>query len=231
MGETTEIDVPVKQLLLFITAFALFLLPADLWSQIYMYVDAQGVRHFTNAPTGSQYKPVKLRRLNNETGRRPVPVSRRYAGKPGNPSQYDAYIRQAAQSYKLDPLLIKAIIKVESDFNRYAVSSCGAQGLMQLMPETAYDMRVDNVFDPVQNIHGGSRYMKKLLNIYNNDLSLSLAAYNAGPGKVAVNGSLPDIRETQEYVRRVIMHYRHYQENAAAGRSKKIRVGKLVTAN
>lgn len=196
-----------------------------------MYVDANGVKHFTNAPTGSQYKPVNLRRLNNEPGRRPVPVSRRYAGKPGNSADYEKYIRKAALLYQLDPLLIKAMIKVESDFNQYAVSSSGAQGLMQLMPETARDMRVANVFDPHQNIHGGSKYMKKLLDTYNNDLRLSLAAYNAGPGNVAINGSIPNIRETREYVRRVIEHYRHYQDKAAAERSTKIRVGKLVTAN
>jgi len=230
LGEKKEIEKIVKKLLL-IVVLVLFLLPLKLWSQIYMYVDEQGVKHFTNAPANGRYQPVKLKRLNNEPGERPVPVSFKYQGSPGSPELYEKYIRMAAVKHKLDPSLIKAIIKVESDFNRYAVSSSGARGLMQLMPETARDMKVDDAFDPLQNIHGGSRYIKQLLNAYENDLSLSLAAYNAGPGNVATNGPLPKIRETREYVQRVIRYYRHYQEQAAGDSSKKIRVGKLVTAN
>lgn len=222
----------MKTLLLCIAASLILLLPLPLWSQIYVYVDEQGVRHYTNAPTSGRYKPVKLRRLNNEPRQRPVSASHSYGkGSSGNPALYEEYIRQASLTHGLDPLLVKAIIKVESDFNRYAVSSSGAQGLMQLMPETARDLRVENPFDPLQNINGGTRYFKNLLNTYDNDLSLSLAAYNAGPGRVEINGSLPRIRETREYVQRVIMHYRAYQQNSSTNGSKKIRVGKLVTAN
>lgn len=222
----------MKALLICIAASFIFLPPQTLWSQIYMYVDEQGVRHYTNVPTSDRYKPVKLRRLNNEPGGRPVSVSHtRGKGSSGSPAQYEEFITRAALTYKLDPLLIKAIIKAESDFNRYAVSSSGAQGLMQLMPETARDMRVDNPFDPLQNINGGTRYFRNLFDIYDNDLSLSLAAYNAGPSRVAVNGPLPRIQETREYVRRVIMYYHSYQQDFAAGGSKQIRVGRLVTAN
>ncbi|MDH3329725.1 MAG: lytic transglycosylase domain-containing protein [Desulfobulbaceae bacterium] len=222
----------MKKLLLIIAASCSFLLPGDLWSQIYMYEDAHGVRHYTNVPTSSRYKPVKLRGLNNEPRRRPVPVTGKYSrGSSGNSAMYENHISRAALTHELDPLLIKAIIKAESDFNQYAVSSSGAQGLMQLMPETARDMRVDNPFDPLQNINGGTRYFKNLLNIYDNDLTLSLAAYNAGPGKVAINGPLPRIRETREYVQRVIRFYRSYQQTAPAERSKKIKVRKLLTAN
>lgn len=219
-------------MLLCIAAVSILLLPLTLWSQIYVYVDEQGVRHYTNVPTSGRYKPVKLRRLNNEPRTRPVPGNHAYGRRSaGSPDSYEAYISKAAAAHKLDPLLIKAIIKVESDFNRYAVSSSGAQGLMQLMPETARDLRVDNPFDPRQNINGGTRYFKNLLMTYDNDLSLSLAAYNAGPGRVALRGPLPSIPETREYVRRVIMHYRSYQQASAAGSSNTIRVGKLVTAN
>lgn len=220
----------MKTLLLCIAAFFSILLPCDLWSQIYVYVDEQGTRHYTNAPTSNRYEEVNLRRLNNEPRRRPV--SRKYGkGTVGNPARYEKYILSAAKVHKLDPLLIKAIIKAESDFNRYAVSSSGAQGLMQLMPETAQDMRVDNPFDAQQNINGGTRYFKNLLNAYGNDLSLSLAAYNAGPGRVNKRGPLPRIRETREYVQRVIKFYRSYQRNAQTTSSNTIRVRKLVTAN
>ncbi|MDW7771322.1 MAG: lytic transglycosylase domain-containing protein [Desulfobulbaceae bacterium] len=207
------------------------MLPLPLWSQIYMYVDADGVRHYTNAPSSDRYKPVKLRRLNNEQGRYPLPVHHGETAS-GNPALYEQYIEKAAVMYKLDPLLIKAIIKVESDFNRYAVSSSGAQGLMQLMPGTARDMQVDNPFDPRQNINGGTRYFKYLLDTYENDLSRSLAAYNAGPSRVALNGPLPGIPETREYVRRVISSYRSYQQMAAAGGMDTIHKDKkLLTAN
>lgn len=223
----------MKPLLPGIAVFLVLLLPPTLWAQIYVYVDEQGVRHYTNAPTSSRYKPVELRRLNNEPGGRPVTFSNSRSGRgsSGNPALYEEYIRQASTRHGLDPLLVKAIIKVESDFNRYAVSTSGAQGLMQLMPETARDLRVDNPFDPLENINGGTRYLKNLLNAYGNDLSRSLAAYNAGPSRVAANGPLPGIRETREYVRRVIKYYRFYQQMSAEDGSQKKRVGKLVTAN
>ena len=104
---------------------------------------------------------------------------------------------------------------------------------MQLMPETARDMRVGNPFDPAQNIYGGTRYFRNLLNSYDGDLALSLAAYNAGPGRVAKNGPLPKIPETREYVRRVIQLYRSYQQSTstAVSMSKNINVRKLVTVN
>jgi len=221
----------MKALLLCMAASLILLLPLSLLAQIYVYVDQQGVRHYTNVPANGRYKPVKLRRLNNEPGGRPVVSRVNGRGPSGNPALYEKFIRKAASTHQLDPLLVKAVIKVESDFNCYAVSSSGAKGLMQLMPKTALDMRVDDPFDPLQNINGGTRYLKNLLDTYGNDLSLSLAAYNAGPGRVAVNGPLPGIRETREYVRRVIECYRTYQQASTSDGSKKIRVGKLVTAN
>ena len=131
----------------------------------------------------------------------------------------------------VDPLLIKAIIKVESDFNQYAISTSGARGLMQLMPGTARDMRVHNAFDAVQNINGGTRYFKNLLNSYEGNLTLSLAAYNAGPGRVAKNGPVPQIPETRKYINKVIRYYRSYQQNTPLYKSKNITVRKLVTVN
>lgn len=216
----------LKKLLLIIAASFPWLMPPDLGAELYVYEDAQGVKHYTNVPTDGRYKPVRLGRINNEPKRRPV-VSRAT----GNPAWYKEYIQNAATTNDLDPLLIKAIIKVESDFDQNAVSSSGAQGLMQLMPETASDMRVINPFDPQQNINGGSKYFKKLLGMYDNNLKLSLAAYNAGPSKVPQNGPIPRIKETKNYVSRVIKYYHSYQETASANISDNIRVQKMVTIN
>jgi len=204
-------------------------------AEIYVYVDEEGVSHYTNVPTNRRFKPVRLESLNTPRGRPAEKVQRKgYLTNRGhNPARYDSHISRAAHSNMIDPLLIKAIIKAESDFDQYAVSHSGAQGLMQLMPETARDLRVANPFDPAQNIAGGTRYFSNLLKSYDGDLSRSLAAYNAGPGRVAKNGPLPRIAETREYVRRVIHNYRSYQQSAdiAPTLSDNITVRKLVTVN
>jgi soluble lytic murein transglycosylase-like protein len=126
-------------------------------------------------------------------------------------NRYNRHINSAASRYQVDPLLIKAIVKVESDFNQYAVSEKGALGLMQLMPDTIQDMQVLNPFDPEDNIHGGTRYLKKNLERFGNDLELSLAAYNAGPEKVRARGRVPDFPETKHYVKKVLENYRRLQ--------------------
>jgi soluble lytic murein transglycosylase-like protein len=116
-------------------------------------------------------------------------------------------IKNTGQRHGLDPDLIHSVIRAESGGNPRAVSAKGAGGLMQLMPATAKDLNVANVFDPVQNVDGGTRYLRQLLGLYNNDLQLALAAYNAGPEKVAVYKGVPPYRETREYVARVISEY------------------------
>lgn len=214
-----------------------FCLAPRVQAEIYVYVDKDGISHYTNTPTDSRYKPVRLESINPNrsaptvSARKTWQQGRRLS--PQNPAAYEQHIRKAALSHMIDPLLIKAIIRAESNFDPNAVSTKGAQGLMQLMPGTAKRMRVRNAFDPMQNIAGGTRYLRDLLDSYDGNLTLSLAAYNAGPGNVAKNGPLPKIPETREYVRRVIGHYRSYQQSAAApaSLSKKITVGKLVTIN
>lgn len=119
----------------------------------------------------------------------------------------DKAINEAALKHNVDPNLVRALIKVESNFNASAVSRKGAMGLMQLMPQTARTLRVDNPFDPRQNVDAGVRHLKELLTNYNGDVPLSLAAYNAGQGAVARNNGIPPYRETKNYVKRITELY------------------------
>jgi soluble lytic murein transglycosylase-like protein len=119
------------------------------------------------------------------------------------PEQVDAAIEQAASRHNLDPNLVRAVIKVESDFNPNAVSRKGAMGLMQLMPNTARQLNVTNPFDPAQNVDAGVRHLKKLLENYGGDVKLTLAAYNAGTGAVARSAGIPRFTETRKYVKRI----------------------------
>lgn len=128
-----------------------------------------------------------------------------------NPSSFDQLIEDASGKYSLDPALVKAVIHAESNFNPRATSKAGAQGLMQLMPGTASGLGVQDSYDPAQNVEGGTRLLKRLLNKYDQNVSLALAAYNAGSGAVDKYGGIPPYAETQRYVPRILSLYKTYR--------------------
>lgn len=117
---------------------------------------------------------------------------------------YSSIIKQAAQKYDLPEKLISSVIRQESNFNANVVSGAGAQGLMQLMPGTAKFLGVTNSFDPLQNIMGGAKYIRQMLNQFDGNIEHALAAYNAGPGNVKKHGGIPPFKETQQYVTKVL---------------------------
>ena len=130
-------------------------------------------------------------------------------------SRYTSLIDEAAQLYQLPHSFIRAVMRVESDFNPEVVSRAGAMGLMQLMPKTARSMGVSDPFDARQNILGGARYLRILANRFKGDLVLTVAAYNAGEGAVEKHNGIPPYKETQRYVRRVLKHYYAYRGGSA----------------
>jgi hypothetical protein len=186
-------------------------------AQMFRYVDKDGVLHFTNVPTlPNQVKtptlpPYAANLVNNSrlAAPRPYYPLRSFLPlcNPLNQSLYDPHIKFACQRYGLDYNLVKAVIRAESAFDPAALSPKGAMGLMQLMPETSRDLGVVNPFDPNQNIDGGARYLKFLLNRFDNNVLFALAAYNAGPEAVEKHGGIPPYEETRNYVRRVLDFY------------------------
>ena len=132
-----------------------------------------------------------------------------------NRSAFDDEIQAAAQVFTVDDALIRAIIHAESAYQPDALSPKGAQGLMQLMPETQKELQVVDVFNPINNIEGGTLYLSRLLDQFGDDVELAAAAYNAGPGAVRQYGGVPPYRETREYVRRVKILYRRYRSTGS----------------
>jgi len=166
-------------------------------AEVYKYVDEDGVVCYTDAPFGQ-----KSERMEGDT----VSSNRRKADVPTR-TDFSGYVHQAAAKYDLEPELIKAVITTESNGNHRAVSRKGAIGLMQLMPATANDLNVMNPFNPEENIEGGTRYLKQLLERFNGNLTLALAAYNSGPKTVEKYGAVPPISETRQYVKKVFSLY------------------------
>jgi len=147
-------------------------------------------------------------------------VSANARGRQSSPEEIDAAIVMAAARHNVDPNLVRAVVKVESNFNSNAVSRKGAMGLMQLMPATARELKVKNPFDPEQNVDAGVRHLKYLLENYGGDVKLTLAAYNAGSGAVARSAGIPHYAETQNYVRRITNLYYGGFDFAPSGTSR-----------
>jgi hypothetical protein len=200
--------------------------PGSADADIYSYVDKDGIVHFATNPKGDSrfelyVKSTSKRSKGTKFTGTPVPPSDR---SPERFTRYDKWIRQAATLYQLPEEFVRAVIKVESDYDPRAVSSAGAMGLMQLMPETATRMQVRDAFDPRENIFGGVRYLRILANLFNGDLDLTIAAYNAGEGAVERAKGIPNYPETRDYVVRVRTYYSAYRSTADVNAASMIRV-------
>ncbi|HWR97765.1 MAG TPA: transglycosylase SLT domain-containing protein [Candidatus Methanoperedens sp.] len=188
-------------------ALALLALAAPAAATLYSYTDEDGITHYTNLPSDPRFRKVP--------GSTPPPAA-------GGGSacleaeRYEGEITRLATDHGVDPALVKAVIKAESNYDNRAISRKGALGLMQLMPETARLRNVDNPFNPSENIEGGVRHLKYLLSTFD-DLRLVLAAYNAGENAVRKYGGVPPFPETKNYVAAVLSHYGRYSGLVAGG--------------
>lgn len=194
-------------------AAALFILGAsaiDLaQAGIYTFTDANGVIHFTNKPSDPRYAGMTRVRYRTPSGNASASVTPLIDDAP---DRYASLVKQVAREHRIDQALLQAVIAAESGYDPYAISRKGAVGLMQLMPGTARRYGVKDLYDPAQNIRGGARYLHDLMRKFNNDLSLSLAAYNAGEEAIVRHGNrIPPYRETRLYVPRVMDLYKRYR--------------------
>ena len=163
-------------------------------ADIYMFIDSEGILHFTNMPSSPKYKIFV----------------KEYPAKPKKiftTNKYDDLIKKASKKHGLSFSLIKAIIKAESDFDPNAVSKAGAMGLMQIMPKNITAFNINNPFNPSENIMGGAGYFKKMLKCFDGDIHLALAAYNAGPSTVIRYRNIPPFEETENFIDRVMKYY------------------------
>ena len=185
----------------------LAVMPAQ--ADVYQYVDANGTIFLTNVPNDPRY-----RRVMSELPRARSVIS---------VGELESVIARHSRTHRLHPALIRAVIKTESDFDPLAVSRAGAIGLMQLMPQTAVRLDVRDSYNPDDNIGGGTKYLRQLLDRFNGNLPLALAAYNAGEHAVERYQGLPPIAETRQYVKRVLQYYRVFLTSDRATSSRSYR--------
>ncbi|MBE9527875.1 MAG: transglycosylase SLT domain-containing protein [Proteobacteria bacterium] len=187
----------------FLTVLTLLLGATTARADFYSYVDASGVLHISNVPVSNKY--LWMMPENERGGGSNKVISSANAS-----VSYDTLIYNVSRRYGVDPNLVKAVVRAESDYNPSAISRAGARGLMQLMPETARLMGVKNIHDPVDNVNGGTRHLSRLIKKFNGKLPMALAAYNAGEGAVKRYGRIPPYKETQRYVKKVLKFYDFY---------------------
>jgi soluble lytic murein transglycosylase len=173
-----------------------FILPAVPQAEIYQYISPNGTISLTNVPSDGRYRKIDV-----ESARYHAILSER---------ELEPLIKRHSSQQQLHPALIRAVIKAESNFDPRAVSRAGAIGLMQLMPQTAVRLDVRDMFDPDENVGGGTKYLRQLLDRFHGNLPLALAAYNAGETIVDRYQALPPIDETRQYVRKVLRYYRTF---------------------
>jgi len=184
---------------------------------VFSYRDPRGVQYFTNVPTDRKFRAFtlpkeRLTMLSFRRGQTAVSAARKFA-RLEMTSEIRSMINDTADRFDLEPALVAAVVRAESGFNPQAVSSAGAQGLMQLMPGTALEVGVRDVFHPQENLEGGVSYLRNMIDRFGN-VQLGLAAYNAGPGAVENHGGVPPFPETREYLRRVFQFRQEYLYDA-----------------
>lgn len=195
-----------KTFLTIVIAAAPFLFYAEASADFFQYTDEAGVVHITNVPASKKFKWMMEERKPSVLS--PMNPAYRKISK----AKFEELISSKASMYGIDPHLVRAIVKAESDYDEKAVSKKGATGLMQLMPETASRMGVKNIHDPEDNVEGGIRYLSKLLKMFDWQVPLAVAAYNAGENAVVKYGNrIPPYSETQTYVKRVLRYYSDYK--------------------
>jgi hypothetical protein len=176
-------------------------------ADIYRYEDPEGTLHFTDAPTDKRFK-VFMKDIKKDQKLR---TAFKLPGFARNPAQFEPIISSCSREFGVDSSLVKAVIHAESGYNPNAISPKGAQGLMQLMPKTAQGLKVTDCLNPSDNIRGGVRYLRFLLDTFKGNESLALAAYNSGLGAVAKYGGIPPYQETQNYVAKVLSYRNNYR--------------------
>ena len=238
---------PVKTPVKIMTTAALFaflalaagvgLAPPPAAAQVHIYLTENGKRVYVNADENNSSASSKKRGHGNSAlsvaaGRKTADSSAAPQVVQASREEIERLIRQTAERHKVDPALIRAVIAAESAYQPGATSRKGAQGLMQLMPGTAHDLGVGNAYDPRQNIDGGVRYLRALLEKYDGDLDKALAAYNAGEGAVERAHGVPNYAETRAYVRKVTDNYFHPGSGRQPGALERVRtIRRVVDGN
>ncbi len=212
-GSTIQMAHFSRTAALFSVAAALLLNALPSRADVYQYIDANGTISLTNVPNDPRYRRVIAE----------LPRSRTVI----SDGELEPVIARHSRAHRLHPALIRAVIKTESDFDPQAVSRAGAIGLMQLMPQTAVRLDVRDSYNPDENIGGGTKYLRQLLDRFNGNLPLALAAYNAGEHVVERYQGLPPIPETRQYVKKVLRYYRNFLTNDRLSSSRAYRAQAL----